>query len=122
MLGVMRAMTRTILVGFAAAAFATCAHAQSTALPLTNMNFDLWCQEEQNLPADRCDKRTPQDEAAFEAYRDKIEKYEVPYLEKKEQEQNFNRVILHSDAIDHPTQPNQPQTQRPARDDSSGPG
>jgi hypothetical protein len=121
MLLVMQMMTRTILLAFAAAAFATCASAQSTSLPLTNMNFDLWCQEEQNLPADRCDKRTPQDEEAFEAYRDKIEKYEVPYLEKKEQEQNFNRVILHSDAIDHPTQPNEPQTQRPARDDSSGP-
>jgi hypothetical protein len=115
-------MTRTILLAFVAAAFATNAGAQSAALPLTNMNFDLWCQEEQNLPADRCDKRTPQDEQAFEAYRDKIEKYEIPYLEKKEQERNFNRAILHSDQLDHPTQPNEPQTQRPARDDTSGPG
>ena len=56
MLCVMGMMTRTILLALAAAGFATGAGAQSTALPLTNMNFDLWCQEEQQLPADRCDK------------------------------------------------------------------
>ena len=28
------------------------------------MNFDLWCQLQANLPAERCDKRTAQDEAA----------------------------------------------------------
>jgi hypothetical protein len=116
-------MTRTILLAAAACLFATAAGAQQDgALPLTNMNFDLWCQEEQNLPPERCDKRTPQDEEAFEAYRSKIESYEIPYLEKKEQEQNFNRVILHDDPVDHPTQPNEPQTQRPPRDDQSGPG
>jgi hypothetical protein len=116
-------MTRTLLLAAAACAFAAGAHAQSTgALPLTNMNFDLWCQEEQHLPPERCDKRLPKDNEAFEAYRAKIEDYEVPYLEKKEQEQNFNRVILHGDPIDHPIQPNEPQTQRPARDDQSDPG
>lgn len=119
----MGTMTRTILLTVALCAFATAAGAhQDGALPLTNMNFDLWCQEEQNLPPERCDKRTPQDEEAFEAYRSKIESYEIPYLERKEQEQNFNRVILHDDPVDHPTQPNEPQTQRPARDDQSGPG
>jgi hypothetical protein len=116
-------MTRTILLAAAACAFASGAGAQQDgSLPLTNMNFDLWCQEEQHLPPERCDKRLPKDNEEFEAYRAKIEDYEVPYLEKKEQEQNFNRVILHGDPIDHPTQPNQPQTQRPARDDTSGPG
>ena len=33
--------------------------------PVQEMNFDLWCQEQAGLPADRCDKRTAQDEAAF---------------------------------------------------------
>jgi hypothetical protein len=123
MLCVMRAMTRTILLAAAACAFASGAGAQQDgSLPLTNMNFDLWCQEEQHLPPERCDKRLPADDAAFSAYRAKIEEYEIPYLQNKENEQQFNRVILHSDALDHPTQPNQPQTQRPARDDSSGPG
>ena len=47
------------------------------------MNFDLWCQEQAGLPAERCDKRTPQDEATFEAYRNKVEAYEIPYLQQK---------------------------------------
>ena len=34
--------------------------------PVQEMNFDLWCQEQAGLPAERCDKRTAQDEAAFE--------------------------------------------------------
>jgi hypothetical protein len=122
MLGIMRVMMRTILLAAAAGAFASGAYAQDGgALPLTDMNFDLWCQEEQHLPPDRCDKRLPADDEAFEAYRSKIEKYEVPYLERKQQDRNFNRVILHADPIDHPTQPSQPQTQRPPRDDTSGP-
>ena len=33
------------------------------------MNFDMWCQEQQHLDPDRCDKRTPGDEKDFEAYR-----------------------------------------------------
>jgi hypothetical protein len=116
-------MMRTLLLAAAACAFAAGADAQSAGpLPLYNMNFDLWCQEEQHLPPARCDKRLPQDDAAFTAYRNTIEKYEVPYLERKQQEQNFNRVILHNDPIDHPIQPSQPQTQQPERDNESGPG
>jgi hypothetical protein len=113
---------KALFLAGAAVLLALPAQAQNTRLDVKTLNFDMWCQETAKLDPDRCDKRTPEDEKKFESYRDKIEKYEVPYLEKKEQEQNFNRVILHSDAIDHPTQPNQPQTQRPARDDSSGPG
>jgi hypothetical protein len=66
------------------------------------MNFDLWCQEEAHLPVDRCDKRTPEDEKVFEAYRDKIERYEIPYLQQKNNEANFERNILHNDPIDRP--------------------
>ena len=47
------------------------------------MNFDLWCQEQAHLPPDRCDKRMPEDEKTFEAYRAKIEQYEIPYLQQK---------------------------------------
>jgi hypothetical protein len=66
------------------------------------INFDLWCQETQHLPADRCDKRTPEDEQAFEEYRAKVEKYEIPYLQNKENGAQLNREILHSDPIDNP--------------------
>ncbi|HEX3430155.1 MAG TPA: hypothetical protein VHT03_04645 [Rhizomicrobium sp.] len=81
--------------------------------PLYNMNFDMWCQEEQHLPAARCDKRLPEDDAAFQAYRNKIETYEIPYLQRKRDEQTINRVILHNDPVDHPTRPSQPQAEQP---------
>jgi len=96
------------------------ADAQSTRYDIQNMNFDLWCQEEQHLPPERCDKRLPADDAAFDAYRAKIEKYEIPYLQKKENEQQFNRVILHNDPVDHPTEPSKPQTNRPTQDNTTG--
>jgi hypothetical protein len=85
----------------------------STALPLTDMNFDMWCQEEQHLPPDRCDKRLPADDAAFNAYRTKIETYEVPYLEQRDQDNHLNRVLLHNDPVDHPVEPSEPQNPTP---------
>jgi hypothetical protein len=69
------------------------------------MNFDLWCQEEQHLPPARCDKRLPEDDAAFDAYRIKIERYEVPYLQEKQRQIDRNRDILHKDPVDHPDVP-----------------
>jgi len=84
----------------------------SSRLDVKTLNFDLWCQETQKLPPDRCDKRTPEDEKDFEAYRAKVEKFEVPYLQEKQSEGSFNRVILHNDPqenpVDHPQQPPAP--------------
>jgi hypothetical protein len=119
MLGVMSGMTRTLL--FAAAALCVLsgtASAQATRYDLTEMNFDLWCQEEQHLDPDRCDKRLPADDAAFQAYRNKIEKYEIPYLQDKENRSQLNRVILHNDPIDHPTEISKPQTDQTPDPDS----
>jgi len=117
----MKGMTRALVLASAAlAALVSRADAQSGSYPLQEMNFDLWCQEEQHLPPERCDKRLPADDAAFEAYRDKIEKYEIPYLQKKEDEQQFNRVILHNDPVDNPTEPSQPQTSQPPQDNPPG--
>jgi hypothetical protein len=114
-------MTRTLALAAAALALLMGrADAQSTRYDIQDMNFDLWCQEEQHLPPERCDKRLPADDAAFDAYRNKIESYEIPYLQDKENEQQFNRVILHNDPIDHPTEPSKPQTQRPTQDDTTG--
>ena len=89
------------------------ANAQSTALPLGNMNFDMWCQETKHLPPERCDQRLPADEKAFEDYRNTIEHYEVPYLKQRENEQQLDRVILHDDPVDHPTRPSVPQNDPP---------
>jgi len=87
-------------------AFAARADAQSDQpYPLTEMNFDMWCQEEQHLPAERCDKRLPEDDAAFQAYLNKIER--------KQDEETLNRVILHNDPVGAPTRPSQPPTEQP---------
>jgi hypothetical protein len=75
------------------------------------MNFDLWCQETAGLPPERCDKRLPQDEQTFEAYRATIEKYEIPYLQEKRNEARIDRDILHNDPVDNPVK-NNPAQQR----------
>src|SRR3954468_7511425 len=77
------------------------------------MNFDLWCQETQHLPPDRCDKRTAEDEATFEAYRTQIERYEVPYLQQQQRDLSISRDILHNDPVSHPL------SQDPQRQDLS---
>ena len=80
------------------------------------MNFDLWCQEQAHLPAARCDKRTPEDEKTFEAYRAQIERYEVPYLQQRQHDLSINRDIMHNDPVDNPVSQNpQAQTQDPNR-------
>jgi len=71
-------------------------------LPVKEMNFDLWCQEQAGLPAERCDKRTNQDNAAFEAYRAKVEAYEIPYLQQKRNAARLDTDILRNDPVDHP--------------------
>jgi hypothetical protein len=76
--------------------------------PLHEINFDMWCQEERHLPPDRCDKRYPQDDADYRAYVAKIESYEIQYLQRKRDEENLDRVIVHNDPIDHPSEPSAP--------------
>ena len=78
--------------------------------PLHEMNFDMWCQEQRHLPPTRCDKRLPEDDAEFQAYRATVEKYEIPYLQQKSDEQNLNTVIIHGDPLDNPTRPSVPQS------------
>ena len=75
------------------------------------LNFDIWCQEEQNLPPERCDKRLPEDEQVFEAYRRKIEAYEIPYLQRKNNDALIDRTLLHNDPVDNPIK-NDPAQQR----------
>jgi hypothetical protein len=80
--------------------------------PVQEMNFDLWCQEQASLPAERCDKRTAQDEAAFEAYRAKVEAYEIPYLQQKQNAARLDTDILRNDPVDRPISKN-PTPDRP---------
>ncbi|HXC55629.1 MAG TPA: hypothetical protein VNU97_10050 [Rhizomicrobium sp.] len=101
-------MKRLLLAAAALAALAPPADAQRSRYDVQTINFDLWCQETQHLPADRCDKRLPSDEADFEDYRAKVEKYEIPYLQGKETGAQLDRTILHNDPVDNPV------TQNPA--------
>jgi len=110
-----------VLGALSVAVFAIVAHAQDspiipgdpqspgTRYNVQNMNFDMWCQEQQHLPALRCDKRLPEDDAAFNAYRSKIERYEIPYLQQQQHQLQLNRDILHNDPVDRPTEPSQAQ-------------
>jgi hypothetical protein len=112
-----------LAIAVAALGFATAAAAQdnpivpsdpqgaNTRYGVYNMNFDMWCQEQQRLPPARCDKRLPEDDAAFDAYRAKIERYEVPYLRDRQRQQELNVGILHNDPVDRPDRPSQPQAQ-----------
>ena len=76
--------------------------AQAEPYKFLTMNFDMWCQETQHLPPDRCDKRLQSDEATFEAYRARVEKYELPHAKRREDSHRLNRSILHNDPIDNP--------------------
>jgi hypothetical protein len=67
---------------------------------LKPMNFDLWCQQTAHIAPDRCDKRLPEDNDAFEAYRAKIEAYEIPYLQQKNRDSRLQTELLHNDPLD----------------------
>jgi hypothetical protein len=90
------------LVLLAGAAGAPAVSAQGANYNVKTINFDLWCQEQQHLAPARCDKRTPEDEKDFEAYRTKIEQYEIPYLQQKQNDIALDRNILNKDPVDNP--------------------
>jgi hypothetical protein len=104
---------RTGWIAAALVALPLVAHAQGQNYDVKTMNFDLWCQEQQHLDPDRCDKRLPGDEKDFEAYRATIEHYEIPYLQEKQNAIALDRNILNKDPVDNPiTQDPQTQSQR----------
>jgi hypothetical protein len=85
---------------FSGLALAMPAHAQSGTYPVRAMDFDLWCTEQQHLPYERCDQRLPGDLQKFEAYRAVVERYEIPYLQEKQQALHFDETILNNDPVD----------------------
>jgi hypothetical protein len=93
---------RALLLAGAAMLLILPVRAQDNRYDVKTMNFDLWCQETAKLDPDRCDKRLPDDEKNFEAYRAKVEKYEIPYLQRKEKAQLLDRNLLHADPVDNP--------------------
>jgi hypothetical protein len=98
----MKSMNRIVLGAVMALSCVLPVAAQRSNFKVQEMNFDLWCQEEAGLAPDRCDKRSAQDEAAFEAYRAKVEAYEIPYLQQKNKDLRIDRDILRGDPVDNP--------------------
>jgi hypothetical protein len=90
------------LMALPVAGWAPGALAQGSNYAVKTMNFDLWCQEQQHLAPERCDKRSPDDEKDFEAYRAKIEQYEIPYLQQKQNDIALDNNILNKDPVDNP--------------------
>lgn len=119
-LDVMSRMGSRLLTGLlVVAALCAPATAQRSNYAVKEMNFDLWCQEQARLPIARCDKRTPEDEATFQAYRAKVEAYEIPYLQRKDNAARLDRDLLRPDPVDsrrtQPADPNSPSTTTPPR-------
>jgi hypothetical protein len=93
----------------AAASVATLGSAMAQPSPnrgVKTMNFDLWCQEQAALPPARCDKRTSEDEKAFEAHQAALEHYEIPYRSAQYGQARVNRDIMNTDPIDNPHKDN----------------
>jgi len=53
------------------------------------LDFDLWCQQTQRYPQDRCAARRAEDVKAFEDYRSSIERYELDYLKQEQRDQDL---------------------------------
>jgi hypothetical protein len=83
-------------------AYALPASAQEPRYDPQELNFDLWCQEQAKVPPRRCDRRTASDEKAYNAYRDRIDRFQIPYLQEKKREDQIDRSIMNSDPVDNP--------------------
>jgi hypothetical protein len=89
----MRQFQKNTLAGLAlCAALSTGVEAQPLSAPqnygVRTMSFDLWCQQTQRYPAERCMARRPEDVKAFEDYRAVVERYELEYLKQVQKERD----------------------------------
>lgn len=97
-----RSVRRWVGVAGLALMLAPCAaRAEPTFYNVHVLNFDMWCQETRHYDPDRCDSRQPDDVAEFEAYRGTVERYELPYLKRVEEERQENDR-MHHDPQPHP--------------------
>jgi hypothetical protein len=116
MLGRERKAAMKKILACAAFGLALCAASQGGAqqrhLKFQPSSFDMWCQETAHLPPSRCDKRLPEDDAAYQAYVNKSENYQMQQQNQKADENRLNQTILRSDPSANPagTPPTQPVT------------
>lgn len=53
------------------------------------LTFDLWCQQTQRYPIERCQARSDADVKAFEDYRDSVERYELDFLKQQQRDRDL---------------------------------
>jgi len=106
----MKALAPLLAAGLAAL-FAVPAAAQTPpgSYKLHEMNFDMWCQETMHYPAERCDRRDPKDNQAFQDYRRVIEKYELEQDKRKRADEERTNSIMYNDTVGQPSNPPTPQ-------------
>jgi hypothetical protein len=111
---VMNRMAFRLALFAAVLAFAGSAQAQPRRnYDIQPMNFDFWCQETMQWESARCARRLPADTEAFDAFRVKIEGYEIQHLEQKNRAARIEADILHGDPRDRsPTRSMQRQSQQ----------
>jgi len=89
--------TKSAIFSVALLAIAGSAFAQPLSGPsnydVKNMSFDTWCQETRQYSADRCHARRPDDVKVFEDYRSVIERYELEYLKRGQQNEELRADI-----------------------------
>lgn len=68
------------------------------------LSFTTWCLEKR-YDAERCDARNADDVAAFEDYRATVERYELPYLKRMEEERELQTRVLEHDSSERPFGP-----------------
>jgi hypothetical protein len=93
---------RVLISAAASLAVVVPANSQPNPAPdAKTMNFDLWCQGQAALPPERCDKRTPEDERAFEVFQAKLERFDVPNRSAQFDQGRVNRDIMNTDPVDN---------------------
>lgn len=95
-------MRLVLVLGVAFSLLPAAAGADAITYKVQMQSFDMWCQETQHYEPDRCDARSAEDQAAYEQWRDTVERYELPYLKRVEAEQNLNERVLEHDSSARP--------------------
>jgi hypothetical protein len=89
-------MRLVFALGAALLALPVSAGAQQSNYNVQVLSFDAWCQDVKRYPAERCEQRATEDQVAFADYRATVERYELPYLKRQQEEADLNnRVIDH---------------------------
>jgi hypothetical protein len=94
---IIAAMVLAALPALALAQVPKTATTQPLTYPIATLSFDRWCQEDEHLPPARCDAREAGDEAAFEDYRARVERYDLQYQQDRTKENQFEQDVLKRD-------------------------